>query len=56
LSGWLLNQLDLSGFAWRTKNSLLGGLNISKGKLCVKEILPQDFGVLGGLSAAVQGN
>jgi len=22
LSGWLLNQLDLSGFAWRTKNSL----------------------------------
>ena len=23
LSDWLLNQLDLSGFTWRTKNSLL---------------------------------
>jgi len=25
LSGWLLNQLDLSGFAWRTKNLLRDG-------------------------------
>lgn len=31
LSGWLLNQLDLSGFAWRTKNvfSALDIININ---------------------------
>jgi hypothetical protein len=31
LSGWLFNQLDLSGFTWRTKDSLGGELNIQKG-------------------------
>jgi hypothetical protein len=36
LSGWLLSQLDSPGFAWRTKNSLLGGSNIQKRQLCVK--------------------
>ena len=36
LSGWLLNQLDSPDFAWRTKNSLLGELNIVKAKLYVK--------------------
>jgi hypothetical protein len=37
LSGWLLNQLDLSGFAWRTKNSLWDELNIRKRELFVKK-------------------
>jgi len=36
LSGWLLNQLDSPDFAWRTKNSLWGGLNVQKRQLCVK--------------------
>jgi len=34
LSGWLFNQLDFPGFAWRTKNSLSMRLKISKGELC----------------------
>ena len=38
LSGWLLNKLDSPDFVWRTKNSLLGGLNIQKRELCVKGI------------------
>jgi len=38
LSGWLFNQLDSPDFAWRTKNSLWGGLNIQKRELCVKGI------------------
>jgi hypothetical protein len=36
LSDWLLNQLDLSGFAWRTENSLLVDWNILKRELYVK--------------------
>jgi hypothetical protein len=41
LSSWLLNQLDSQDppdFAYRTKNSLCGGLNILKGKFLVKRI------------------
>ncbi|MBU1206698.1 MAG: hypothetical protein KKH04_07210, partial [Proteobacteria bacterium] len=48
LSGWLFNQLDSPDFAWRTKNSLWGGLNIQKRELCVKGILAQDLGFVWG--------
>jgi hypothetical protein len=37
LSGWFLNQLDSPDFAWRTKNSLLGKLNIREPELNVKK-------------------
>jgi hypothetical protein len=30
LSGWLFNQLDLAGFAWRTKNSLFNRESIGE--------------------------
>ena len=37
LPGWLLNQLDLAVFAWRTNNSLFdGGIQEQLG-LCVDE-------------------
>jgi hypothetical protein len=42
LSGWLLKQLDLSGFSWRTKNSFWDGKNIQEGKLYVKDTLDQN--------------
>jgi hypothetical protein len=44
LSGWLLNQLDLSGFAWRTKNSLWNALSLKKKGLYVKKKKSQDMG------------
>jgi hypothetical protein len=36
LSDWPFNQLDSPDFAWRTKNSVWGEMNIQKGQLCVK--------------------
>jgi hypothetical protein len=45
LAGWLLNQLDLSGFTWRTKNSLW--LEVSKSKrgsgLRIIDLLPIEW-------------
>jgi hypothetical protein len=37
LPGWLLNQLDLSGFAWRAKNLFWDELDIRKKGLYVKK-------------------
>jgi hypothetical protein len=44
LSGCLLNQLDLSGFAWRAKNSLLDGSTIQKMGLYGKKKKLQNIG------------
>jgi hypothetical protein len=41
LSGWLLNQLDISGFAWRTKNSLWVKVIIEKKRLGSKKKYPK---------------
>jgi hypothetical protein len=54
--GPVLNQPDSSDFAWRTKNSLGGELNVQKRELCVKGILVQDLKfVLGAFQRSLGG-
>jgi hypothetical protein len=54
LSGWLLNQLDSSVFAWRPKNSLLGEVIIRKTGLWVNKKRPQNMGgFMGRIGSAV---
>ena len=36
LSGWLLNQLDSPGFAWRTKNLLFTARSVNQAEWCCK--------------------
>jgi hypothetical protein len=54
MMAWPLRPGIQSASSFFDKNSLLGGLYISKGKLCVKEFLSQHLGFVWGFSAGTR--